>query len=85
MTTAVTRRRWLPRFSLQTLMLGALLAGCVALVVKNREPWQRLLELPYHQNEIKSAQLSPDGTRVMTLCEGSHRPREDQLNNLHSP
>lgn len=58
------------RFSLQTLMLGVLFAGCAGLLWKNREPWRVVLRLPEHRNDVKTAQFSRDGTRVMTMTQG---------------
>lgn len=66
------------RFSLQTLMLGVLFFGSAGLLWKHWEAWRVALKLPEHQAPIKSAQFSPDGTRVLTITDFDRKYDEAQ-------
>ena len=56
----------IPRYSLRTLMLFVMLAGCVIALWMHRHPWRSERVLSGHKDRVFSAVFPPDGRRVVT-------------------
>ena len=63
------KRRWLPRYSLRSLLLFVILVNSIALLWAHWAPWVLETTLKGHTAQVNSAAFSPDGKRVVT---GSH-------------
>jgi WD40 repeat protein len=65
---ATPKRRWRPRFSLLTLVLGVLFVGACGGLWWRWEPWVVLRSFPLVCDGYFSAGLTPDGRRFYCQC-----------------
>ncbi len=69
-----TKRRWRPRFSLLTLLLGVVFVCACGGLWWRWEAWFEWVTLPEHPYDVDAVAVSPDGFRCATGCfDGSIR------------
>src|SRR5260221_14434888 len=79
----IARRRWLPRFSLRTLLYAVLLIGSTTTLWWHWKPWALQRTLRGHANSVRSASFSPDGRRIVTASfDGTARVWDSETGRL---
>ena len=68
-TTTTKRRRWLPRFSLRTLLLSSLLIGSGTTLWWHWEPWQNQWTSECLPHAIWNTAFSSDNQYIQSTCE----------------
>src|SRR5687768_5138819 len=74
------RRRWMPRFSLLTLLLTVLLIGSTATLWRHWDAWYCVKVLEGHASTVYSGEFSPDGKKILTFM-----PGDDTLDDTANP
>jgi hypothetical protein len=62
------KRRWRPRFSLLTLVVGVVFAGACLGLWWRWEPWVCEAVLGPHESMVRFSEFAPDDRRALTVC-----------------